>query len=588
MPTEMKSPKSGIHCAEPVPAPNRDPTPLRRGAAAIGATFTTGLAAVVLLSGLAACAGPGLRGDVALVAANEVEAGATGATAATGDRGNAGESSFGVKRVTGPGGSAPAEVSILSTDLSSPAPGRSAGAPRLPLDASAGELGRQQVELAAAAHRMVDRLVEAGSRLVGEGPLPRSLLIWPVRELGTQRHTVATGRASQAAAQRARSEFRGLVADSLEGWAGGGGDWVIVAGLDWARFQQEGPVPARTPPRPGGAPALAEARLCAVLVDRRGNRVLAHFVQRVDPLSLDLSPAAFHRDLPIVPQTSGSPLNPGLCGTGPGRAGPLVTTASAAGAAAVDPAALPTVAALVQALDLEIGLQRYEAGQYAAAAGAFGRAVGLTGTADIEALAGLAMAVERSRPRQAGPAWERLADAMLERGRAAVVGPIQPLLTGRLADGAPAAGDTDPVRRERIRQIARISPEGEPIRTRLTRRITVATAQRLQAMAQCAVIVAHQDEGEQRQTARAPAYERAYAMARWLSLAGGQDGWSFEIGNVPNEPGLIGTGTSNVIDAWDRRIDVVPANCIVASNGLPDSAGGSGTRGGDAAVRPPR
>lgn len=453
------------------------------------------------------------------------------------------------------GVSSPFGVSRVDAGARRPAPGPIGGGPiagtsgsgqidpsgpvaQAPLDASGGALGEQRVDLAAASLRLVDRLVEAGSQRVDEKALPRSLLVWPIRELGTQRHTAATRAATRLASDRARGEYRGMAPATLEGWAQGQGDWAIVAGLRWARLAPEGPPAAMASRAANLRSRLADAQLCGVLVDRRSQRVLARFAQRVDPASLDLAPAPFHADLPIVPQTSGSPLDVGLCG---------------------DATALPTVSALVQAIDLELGIQRYEAGDYRLAARAFGRAVDVMGNTDIEALAGLAMALERSQPAQAARVWNRLADASLARGRIALTGPVHRFLASAGADGGrPQASEQA---RQREARRARLSPEGEGVRARLLRRISVAAAGRVEADGPCALVVAHQDDIEARDSLRAPAYERAYAMARWIALAGALDGRAIEIGNVPVEPAMIGTGTGDIIDAWDRRVDLVLANC---------------------------
>lgn len=510
------------------------------------------------MSSLSGCASGGQQGEVSILAAPEAPSAAqvkvvldadpatasAGATAAPKGAANP----FGVNRIEAPSTTPPAG------ERAQPA-GR--GAPDRPVDANAGEPARQPVDLMVAAHRLVDRLVEAGSRLVGEQTLPRSLLVWPIREIGTQRHTVATVQATQAASRRARSEFRGLAAATLESWAGGGGDWAIVAGLRWQPVEQEGPKAGLTSVDAAVRLAQGDAQLCGILIDRRTERVLTRFVQPVRAGSLNLSPSAFHRDLPVVPATSGSPLGPALCAPPPERGDAAVAPGR--------PGALPTVPALVQSLDLELGLQSYEAGQYGPAVAAFSRAVDLAGDADIEALAGLALALERARPRQAGEAWDRLADAMLDRGRVSFTGSVQPLLASFPERADSASSVADEARRQQAMRRARVIAEGEPVAVRLLRRATVATATRLGQRGQCAIVIGHQDESEQGQILRAPAYERAYALARWLAIAGGVDGWAFEIGNVPNAPGLIGAATSNIVDAWDRRVDIVPANCQTAN-----------------------
>ena len=506
---------------------------------------------------MAGCAGTGMPGDVTLIAA-------PAAASAQGGAGSAHEAAAGLPGGVAMGRGAPADpfgVSRMASPAAgslasgssasgSPASGPSvAGSPAAdpPVDASAGEAVGQPTELTVAAYRLVDRLIEAGSGLVDEATLPRSLLIWPIRELGSQRHTVATIQAAQAASRRARAEFRGLAPVSLEDWADGQGDWAIVAGLRWQPIEEEGPRPAR--PAPGARrQVFGEAELCGVLVDRRTNRVLARFAQRVDPATINFSPAPFYRDLPIVPATSGSPalsaspVGPALCGTQAER-----------------PARF--VAALVQSLDLELGLQLYEDGRFAPAMAAFGRAVDLAGSADIEALAGLALATERARPSQAEPVWDRLADAMLDHGRASFTGSAQPLLEPMPVFALAGSEAAERSLRQLAMRRARLRPEGEALSPRLLRRATVATAGRLKAREQCAIVIGYQDESEERQVSRAPAYERAYALANWLAIAGGLDGAAVEIGNVPRGARLIASATSSNADAWDRRVDVVPVNC---------------------------
>ena len=429
-------------------------------------------------------------------------------------------------------------------------------APLAPIDASGGALAEQRVDLTAASLRLVDRLIEAGSQRVDDTSLPRSLLVWPIRELGTQRHTVATREATRVATERARREFRGMAPATLEAWAQGQGDWAIIAGIRWVRFVPEGP-PQAAGSRPLSARhQLADAQLCGMLLDRRSRRVLAHFVQRLDPTSLDLKPAAFHADLPVVPQTSGSPLDAGLCG-----ARPLIGEATADNGPR-KPADLSTLlpgnSAVLQAIELELGLQRYEAGDYRRAAQAFGRAVDIMGNADIEALAGLAMSLERSQPARAARVWSRLAEATLGQGRVSLNGSAEGLLPSAAEAAVQQSGEAA---RQRAARRARLSPAGEGPRSRFLRRVSSAAALQLQADGQCALIVAHQDELEARDALRAPAYERAYATARWIALVGALDGKAIEIGNVPIEPAMIGSGTGDGADAWDRRVDVVPVNC---------------------------
>ena len=536
--------------------------------------FTVGMLVISVMT-MAGCAGTASRGDVTLIAA-PVTASAQGGVGSADEappRASAGVvpgqgpsgDPFGVSRIPSPVAASTPAPSSASTPTSIPATSMPAGEPASavpPVDASGGEAARQPIEVTVAAYRLVDRLVEAGSRLVGEATLPRSLLIWPMRDIGSQRHTLATVQATQAASRRARAEFRGLTQASLEDWADGQGDWAIVAGLRWQPVEEEGPRPVR--PSPGGArrQAFGEAELCGVLVDRRTDRILARFAQRVDPATMNLLPAPFHRDLPVVPArsgspaasgssamsgspaTSGSPIGPALCGSQVERPGRFV-------------------AALVQSLDLELGLQRYEAGRYATAATAFGRAVELAGNADIEALAGLALALEWARPSQARASWDRLAEAMLDHGRASFTGSIQPLLEPVPDFALAGSAAAEQSLRQQAMRRARTSPEGEALSLRLLRRATVATAGRLRAREQCVIVIGHQDENEEGQISRAPAYERAYALARWLALAGGLDGAAVEIGNVPKGQRLIASATSNIADAWDRRVDVLPVNCRV-------------------------
>ena len=541
---------------------------------AVALSATVLLPAVLLPAALlAGCAvGPPAGGDVAIWA----DPSAARAGAAAGD----GASPFGVSRVDpasardsaqAPGGNRPASGS--ESDTAGPASGSRAPPPLV--DASGGALREQVVDLAAASLRLVDRLIEAGSQRVDAQTLPKSLLIWPVRELGTGRHTVATRTVTRLAAARARAEFRGLAPATLDGWARGQGDWAIVAGLRWVSLAPEGPPVARSLRTGTVQTRPSDAQLCGVLIDRRSQQLLAHFVQRIDPASLDLTPAAFHADLPVVPQTSGSVLDAGLCGGA--RLHGEQATGTGAARSGRDAAGWPEVAALVQALDLELGLQHYEVGDHRRAAAAFGRAADVMGNADIEALAGLAMSLERSQPARAAQAWTRLADAALGRGRVTLNGSVQgflPPATAADADPADRAGWADPAERvdrtdeaqtrvrRRAAQRARLGPEGEGPRARLLRRASVAVASRLQAGGQCALIIAHQDDREAAIALRAPAYERAYVMARWLTLAGGLDGMALEIGNVPIEPAMMGTGSGDDADAWDRRIDVVPVNCL--------------------------
>lgn len=403
-----------------------------------------------------------------------------------------------------------------------------------------------------ASQRLVDQLVETGSREVGRRvPMPRSVAVWPVRELASQRRSVATVSASHQVSERIATAYRGLDLVSLEDWSAGRADWLIVAGI---RLQP-------------GASAI-DAELCAVLYDQRIEAPIARFRQRLDASSLNLSPRGLSLDTPLVPQIE----VPGRIGIDPdgGPSGPagdsavigtaLCDVASTEGDTAVAAALrLPDGAVLRRTLASEQGVVAYEAGRYRSAAQAFGRAVAAD-ERDQQARLGLALALTRAHSEGARRAWNALVDSLLDRGRLSLLAgaPLPP--SGRAA----GMGQGEPVARQPLVKALRRVDGSVPAALAMWRRAVVTVGTRLRLRGQCLRITPHRDARETLAADFHPAHQRSFELAQWLGAAGSLDRDGLLLGDVADDLPLVGIGTADVRDSWDRRLDLEVIDCAMA------------------------
>ena len=451
------------------------------------------------------------------------------------------------------------------------------------------QLAATPLSLALASERMVDALFDAGSRRIGKDlQRPNGVLVWPMRELLSQRRTVATATAQRLASTHVATEYRGITNGSLDDWIAGAVDWTIVAGIQWRRLDAAPSDAARQTIRGAAPPVLAE--LCGVLYDRRTQWPVARFVQRLDPASLNLTPTPFSLDQPLIPrafQVAGAAMS-GDLGAAPGARqarpagsaviGPWIcdpairTVDAASGQAVVTPV---TTATLTQAAELERGIGLYEAQSYQAAAQAFARAIE-NGGADVEMLAGWAMASDRLGPQAAGPAWDRLADVLLDQGRLTVVAsPSRMASQGRRLVAAVADNQLS-TRQLRQSLTRRANAMGsDPIPPRMWLQLTASLGTRLQDRGQCAAIIPHQDLRERNAADPVPANERAALLSAWMTAAGRLTPTAIAIDEARGDAPIVGTATADLRDAWNRRLDIVTLNCAA------DSAPGRSEAGPD-------
>ena len=542
------------------------------------------------------------RGDEASPAARGRVAGTmTAAPTAVSSPAAAGASPFGVTRVPANaaqgGGSGPAGQGRGETRQPGGAglQGQPAGAFWEPSNPMLEQLARTPLSLALATERLLDALLDSASARIGKDlQRPNGVVVWPMRELLSQRRTVSTATARRQALAHLADEYRGLSIGTPQDWAAGRTDWAVVAGLQWRRLESAGDEGRRAI---RGTPQPVTAELCGVLFDRRSEWPVARFVQRVDPASLNLTPTSFFLDLPLIPRAfqlgAGASeatalaaptvlAQAGTARTGPTslptsrslRAGVKAASTAVVGpwicdpsmpvydAATGTPVVTPlTTATLSQGLFLEQGIEHYETRDYGAAAEAFSKAID-SGSANVEVLVAWAMASDRLNPRSAGAAWDRLADALLDEGALTLVSvPARMASQGRRLAAAVANDEpaSPQLRRVVVRRAASLGPNPGPARMWL--QLTASLAARLNSRGQCAAVVAHQDLRERNTVDRAPAFERAQLLTEWMTASGRLGPSALRIEEARGDMPIVGTASSDLRDAWNRRLDLTLTRC---------------------------
>ena len=259
-------------------------------------------------------------------------------------------------------------------------------------------------------------------------------------------------------------------------------------------------------------------RIWAVLGDLRTGRVLVHPTAWVRAATVDVTPARFFRDSPAWTDDT--------------MAGAYLRTCAGAPGAAMDPVYLAGLRA--QAATAE-AILAYESGNLAEARSLYGRAAAETGGNQARVLNGLYLTSWALGDRNAAEtAFGRLVDYGLERRRLAVKLLFRP-------------GGTDFVRDTGVS-----APYPMFIRQ---------IADHAAAKESCILVVGHASvTGTSTINDRLSLQRAQRVRERLVTEAPGLDYRSAASGRGSREP-IVGTGTDDMRDALDRRVEFVPRTC---------------------------
>jgi len=377
-----------------------------------------------------------------------------------------------------------------------------------------------------ASQQLIDALIERGSQAVGwRVPMPRSIGIWPIRELDTQRRTVATASAHRWITRRVATAYRGLRLDAIGHWQPDSADWLVIAGMRLHSGE------------PDAANRMAP-ELCGLLYDRRIGTPLAGFRQKIDATTIDLVPTGIWLDAPVVlawrtdltPATPadqpGTPFDSDVCMISAAQA----EVSDAIGRNPVDEDALK------RWLPIERGIAAYDDGRYADAVRIFSQAVRDDDRARFARL-GLALAFERTRSTRSARAWRDLVNLLLDDETLSLLPVPGPAAAGAARDA------------------------GLPAPVVIWRHAAHAVANRLRLRRQCMRLTAYRDAREKMHADPTGPLARAASMSAWLNDAATRRLVVTAANEAsPREP-WIGLGSSDVRDAWDRRLDLTLTDC---------------------------
>jgi hypothetical protein len=330
----------------------------------------------------------------------------------------------------------------------------------------------------------------------------------PFYEAGSGSQNRATLQADRLAPALLRERFARLPVAAAEPAALARAPWIVSGGFRLAA------------PAFDSAGKLRAVEMCTVLIDRASGHAIARRSGWVDTNNLDLVPTAFYLDLPF---------------TWP-RPMPLAASELCAGGASaqaqVDPGYLLQLESM-GAIAAAIGL--YNRGAYAQAATLFSAQADVGGPAALLPLAGLHLSLARQQ--QAEPAQRAL------RQWIELALPIGPLgLNFPLAAAAPLGtpeSDATRRRRETLRLYARIVG---PLRA-------------------CLTLTAHMGGSSTDPPVREAALKRVDTVRRLLTEEGILRPSQVAVEGVDAGRPLIGLGTDDPRDAWDRRVEMQLRAC---------------------------